>query len=129
MKQQKFIVASAKLGSGTVVAGSFAAAIAKSGFKSEEVISVAAVAKFQSVGGNAKFHAANGNYSEKFVLTDPTFTVTAKTLEDFNNVLEALGYKPVRLTSNMLNEAAGKFLIDADTPSYCDPGCESYHSM
>ena len=127
MKQQKFIVASAKLGSGTVMAGSFATAIAKSGFKPEEVISVAAVAKFQSAEGLAKIMASV--VGTRFELAGPSFTVTAKTLDAFNDVLEALGYKPVKVTHNMLNEAAGEFLIDADTPSYCDPACESYHSM
>ena len=36
---------------------------------------------------------------------------------------------PQRVTRNMLNPTGGEFLIDEDTPSYCDPGCESYHSM
>jgi hypothetical protein len=35
----------------------------------------------------------------------------------------------VRVTSNMLNPTFGEFFIDADTPSYCDPGSEAYHSM
>lgn len=47
----------------------------------------------------------------------------------FNVTIEQLGYRPVRITSNMLNEASGKFCIDINTPSYCDPGSESYHSM
>jgi len=47
----------------------------------------------------------------------------------FNKVLGRLGYKPVRLTSNLLNPAAGQFVIDADTSLACDPGSETYHSM
>lgn len=50
-------------------------------------------------------------------------------IEAFNVAIEKLGYRPVRVTSNMLNEQAGEFCIDADTPAYMDPGCESYHSM
>ena len=34
-----------------------------------------------------------------------------------------------RMTRNMLNPNAGEFPIPVNTPSYCDPGCESYHSM
>ena len=49
--------------------------------------------------------------------------------ENFNKVVEKLGYRPVRITSNMLNPKGGRFAIDINTPSYCDPGCESYHSM
>lgn len=50
-------------------------------------------------------------------------------VEEMNAVLLKLGYKPVRITSNLLNPGGGKFAIDADTPVYLDPGCESYHSM
>lgn len=46
-----------------------------------------------------------------------------------NPILEQLGYKPVRITYNMLNKDAGPIVIDADTPSYCDVGSESYWSM
>ena len=49
--------------------------------------------------------------------------------EKFNNILERLGYRPVRITRNMLNPDSQDFAIDINTPSYCDPGCESYHSM
>ena len=35
----------------------------------------------------------------------------------------------MRLTRNLLNKAAGEFWIAYDTPHYCDPGSESYHSM
>lgn len=49
--------------------------------------------------------------------------------ESLNFYLERAGFRPVRVTSNLLNEAAGKFCIDINTPSYCDPGSESYHSM
>jgi hypothetical protein len=48
---------------------------------------------------------------------------------DFNKVVEKLGLRPVRITNNMLNPEAGKFCVDINTPSYCDPGCESYHTM
>jgi hypothetical protein len=51
------------------------------------------------------------------------------TLEGANKLLVRLGFKPVRITRNMLNPQGGQFLIDADTPSYCDPGSEAYHSM
>ena len=47
----------------------------------------------------------------------------------FNQVMEKLGYRPVRVTSNMLNPQSGHFCVDINCPSYCDPGCESYHSM
>lgn len=46
----------------------------------------------------------------------------------FNRIIERLGYRPVRTTSNMLNAASRTWCIDANTPSYMDPGCESYHS-
>jgi len=45
-----------------------------------------------------------------------------------NPVLEKMGYRPIRLTSNMLNSESKYFAIDINTPHYCDPGCESYHS-
>ena len=50
-------------------------------------------------------------------------------LRDVNPMLEKLGFRPVRLTSNMLNPNSEYFAIDINTPTYCDPGCESYHSM
>jgi len=43
--------------------------------------------------------------------------------------LEQMGYRPVRITRNMLNPDSGFFAIDINTPAYCDPGCESYHTM
>lgn len=46
-----------------------------------------------------------------------------------NVALEKMGYRPVRLTSNMLNPNSKTFAVDINTPAYCDPGCESYHSM
>ena len=36
---------------------------------------------------------------------------------------------PQRLTYNSRNPAAGEFLIDEDTPRYCDPACDAYHQM
>jgi hypothetical protein len=50
-------------------------------------------------------------------------------IENFNAVLKRLGYRPVRRTRNMLNSEAGEFCIDINTPIYCDPGYESYHTM
>lgn len=50
-------------------------------------------------------------------------------LRDVNPMLEKLGFRPVRITHNMLNKDSPRFAIDINTPSYCDPGCESYHSM
>ena len=47
----------------------------------------------------------------------------------FNAALEKLGYKAVSVTYNMLNQGAGSFLIDADTPWCCNPRSEAYHSM
>lgn len=46
-----------------------------------------------------------------------------------NVALEKMGYRPVRITRNMLNDKSARFCIDINTPSYMDPGCESYHSM
>lgn len=54
---------------------------------------------------------------------------TCGSVEHFNTILERLGYKPVRITHNMLNVSGKVWLIDADTPRYCDPGSEAYHSM
>lgn len=50
-------------------------------------------------------------------------------VRDVNPVLEKLGFRPIRITSNMLNPESKKFAIDINTPAYCDPGCESYHTM
>jgi len=55
-------------------------------------------------------------------------TITGS-VEQMNLVLVKLGYKPVRLTKNMLNDKSKWIVIDEDTPSYCDPGTETYHSM
>lgn len=46
-----------------------------------------------------------------------------------NKVLEKAGYRPVRVTSNMLNPESKTWCVDIDTPAYLDPGCESYHTM
>lgn len=51
------------------------------------------------------------------------------TLDHVNGVLERLGYRPVRITSNMLGRENHFFCIDINTPSYLDPGSEAYHSM
>lgn len=37
--------------------------------------------------------------------------------------------KRMRLTSNLLGASRNEFWIAYDTPSYCDPGSESYHCM
>jgi len=46
-----------------------------------------------------------------------------------NKALEKMGFRPVRLTSNMLNKDSPTWAIDINTPAYCDPGSEAYHSM
>jgi hypothetical protein len=50
-------------------------------------------------------------------------------IEGFNLVLERFGYKPVKLTKNMLNPNSPWIVIDKDTPSYLDVGSETYWSM
>jgi len=50
-------------------------------------------------------------------------------IKDVNAMLLKLGYKPVRLTRNMLNKDGRVWCIDADTPNYLDPGSEAYHTM
>lgn len=50
-------------------------------------------------------------------------------VDEVNSVLKRLGFKPVRITYNMMNRDAGPIVIDEDTPSYCDVGSESYWSM
>ena len=55
-------------------------------------------------------------------------TITGE-VDYFNHLIERLGYRPVRVTSNMLNPQSKRFCIDINTPSYCDPGSEAYHSM
>ena len=49
--------------------------------------------------------------------------------EDFNKFLEKAGYRPVRVTRNILNSESKSWCIDINTPAYLDPGCESYHTM
>ena len=70
-------------------------------------------------------HMSDGTFSASFDGLD----FVCPSIETFNALVERLGYKPVRVTRNILNDAAAPFVIDADTPSYCDPGRESYHSM
>jgi hypothetical protein len=92
----------------------------------------------RSVARLCKYYEAKGSYSMAVLC------VTLDKFGDQNQIIEfkgvdaiklaneffpKMGWKPVRLTSNMLNAAGGQFLIDADTPSYCDPGSEAYHSM
>jgi hypothetical protein len=68
-------------------------------------------------------------YDGVFVVELDGCVIQSVELEAFNATLLKLGYKPVRLTKNMLNPDSNTFAIDFDTPSYCDPGCESYHTM
>ncbi len=56
-------------------------------------------------------------------------TILSPDKDTFNAALEKLGYKPVRLTKNLMNPAAGDIVIDDDTPNYCDVGSEAYWSM
>jgi hypothetical protein len=65
-------------------------------------------------------------------------SVEDEDIEDFvaAAIEEATGFEvesfdliPMRLTTNLLNADAGEFYIPADTPYYCDPGSETYHSM
>ncbi len=46
-----------------------------------------------------------------------------------NALLEKAGYRPVKITSNMLNANSGHWCIDINTPGYLNPGSEAYHSM
>jgi hypothetical protein len=50
-------------------------------------------------------------------------------VDAFNRVIERMGFRPVRITRNILNPNSPRFCIDIDTPTYCDPGCEAYHQM
>jgi hypothetical protein len=50
-------------------------------------------------------------------------------LDPVNAQLERAGYRPVRLTSNLLNRESRTWAIDINTPGYMDPGSEAYHSM
>jgi hypothetical protein len=108
-----------------IEAGSLAAAIKKSGWPFVEIVSAVAPAK-RSV-CELVSRTATGGYSFESVAEG--VVISAWTLSQLNDVLERLGYKPVRETSNLLNPSGKKFFIDADTPSYCDPGSEAYHSM
>lgn len=109
-----------------IEAGSMRAAIAKS-YQSDiphlGIVSVSLAR--ESAAPNVSQNAVGGYAAD----LPEGVLITAWTLEQLNSALERLGYKPVRQTSNMLNPNAKKFFIDADTPSYCDPGCEAYHSM
>jgi hypothetical protein len=49
-------------------------------------------------------------------------------IKDVNVVLEKMGYRPVRITFNMLNRDAKRFCVDINCPVYLDPGCDSYWS-
>ncbi len=65
----------------------------------------------------------------KFTLFVDGAILSSMNKDVFNKVLERLGYKPVRITYNLLNEKAGPLVIDADTPLCCDVGSETYWSM
>lgn len=56
-------------------------------------------------------------------------TIKSSDKDAFNAALEKLGYKPVRLTKNLMNQKARHLVIDADTPLCCDVGSETYWSM
>ncbi len=84
----------------------------------------------------AKRDAARPSIAHLVHISEGSFAVATDELdficpniETFNNLIVKLGYKPVRVTYNMLNKEAGPIVIDADTPSYCDVGSESYWSM
>lgn len=49
--------------------------------------------------------------------------------DNFNKVLERMGFRPVRTTRNLLNPNSRTWCIDVNTPGYLDPGSESYHTM
>lgn len=106
----------------TVQAGSIKAAISKGPGALAEVTSAIEVRK--SAERLVKI-GTDGSYTVSF----PEGYFVASSLESLNEMLAKLGYKALRETSNMLNKKFGTFLIDADTPSYCDPGSEAYHSM
>jgi hypothetical protein len=108
-----------------VEAGSMIAALKKCSWPSKEILTCSA-AKMSS-SGRAKIDSEKGFLFYPGAINGPYFS--AKEIWEFNDLLNRLGYKSVRLTTNMLNPGAGQFLIDADTPSYCDPGCEAYHSI
>lgn len=55
--------------------------------------------------------------------------ISAGNKDKLNAMLEQLGYKPIRLTRNLMNPNAGQLVIDADTPIGCDVGSETYWSM
>lgn len=63
------------------------------------------------------------------VLEGACVLIQSANVQAFNALLERAGYRPIRLTSNMLNPQSPTFAIDINTPTYCDPGCDSYHSM
>lgn len=53
----------------------------------------------------------------------------AGNVADVNKALEKMGFRPVRITRNILNDKSPEWCVDINTPAYLDPGCESYHSM
>jgi len=65
----------------------------------------------------------NGDCEQTIEFKGPDAIVLA------NEFLSRMGFKPVRITRNILNPNSKTLVIDADTPSYMDPGCEAYHSM
>lgn len=68
--------------------------------------------------------------SGTFRFTSPEgVVVTSDDLAAFNATLEKLGYKAVQMTFNLMNQGAGSFLIEADTPWCCNPRSETYWSM
>jgi len=74
----------------------------------------------------------------KYALTPDRADLTPETIEFrhktdvvamANPFLVRMGFRPVRVTRNLMNPVAREFLIDADTPLALDPGSETYHSM
>lgn len=123
MTKQQFFILHQSGSTAIITARSLAGAIKKCGWPPMELISASHVIK--SVARTVKYAVI----PSLVVKLPDGVELTAPSMEVMNTFLQRLGYKAVKETSNMLNEAAGTFFIDADTPSYCDPGCEAYHSM
>jgi hypothetical protein len=62
-----------------------------------------------------------------FTATIDIVTFSCPQLARFNEMLDRLGYKSVRLTQNLMSRRT--VIIDADTPRSCDVGSETYWSM
>lgn len=69
------------------------------------------------------------DYAKEQVQFNYNGAIISGHVDSVNQVLEQMGFRPVRLTRNMLNDAAPGRCIDINTPSYCDEGSEAYWSM